>query len=213
MPVLVQGPEDEAEIAQREQEERERAEQEALQGGEGPLPPVPPTPLTQAEAEHLIKPRLEGPDDVAAPPYPNTGEASASAIRTFTVRERHVCQVDHCAIWRVYIRNPSYIRGPNWAHWEEGTQVHCGWSQSPLYSPIVHVNEEGCDFSKPFKVTKGENRHLTIWSRFDIWTLVVTPEVQFTKSTYLSLKVLVWPDGSQQKVVGRYDPAGPPEEG
>jgi sugar lactone lactonase YvrE len=211
VPVIVERPEDEAEIIQREKEEKERAEREAAEGGEGPIPSAPSTPLTPTQAERLIKPRSEGPDDVVAPPYPNPGEASASAIRTMTVKERHVCQVDHCAEWRVYIRNPSYIRGLNWAHWENETQVHCGWSQSILYAPVVHVNEEGCGFAGPFKVYKGEGKHLTIWTHFEIWALVVTNEVQFKKSTFLALKVWVWPNGFQEKVVGDYDPGGPTE--
>lgn len=213
VPVIVEGPEDEAEIKQREQEERERAEREALEGGEGPPPPAPQPPLTQAQAAWLVKAAVERNSDIEAPPYPTGGGATASTTRHFTVHEQHVCHVDHCAIWKVWIaggseaEHPHFIRGFNWSEWANGTAVHCGWHFDTVYAATgLSITEEGCSFAGSWKVWKGEGKHLTIWTRHAITALVVTPEVQFTETKHLALLVWVWPNGFQQKVVRDYDP-------
>lgn len=202
-PVIVERPLDEAEEKQREEEERELKEQEEL---ESSPPPAPQPPLTPGQGERMVREAVERSSNVAAPPYPPSGGATASKVRVFTVEEQHVCQIDHCAIWRVYIRNPSYFRGYDWVEWENNTQVHCGWSQHWAYSAVVQVHPEGCDFAGPWKVYKGQGKHLTIWSRFKIVAPVATEWIEFDEVNRLSLKVLIWPNGFQEKVVGHYAP-------
>jgi hypothetical protein len=71
---------------------------------------------------------------------------------------------------------------------------------------IIWVGEDGCDFTGPSKVWKGEDKHLTIFSRFDIETLIAIDEVQFEVTTYPALQIWVWPNGFQQNYHTQWKP-------
>jgi hypothetical protein len=177
-------------------------------------PPVPSeSPLTKAEAKRIISPGHVNDPDIAAPPYPPAGEASDSAIRPFHVEERFLCSENGCGTWKIYIaapieerKEPTFIRGYNWAHWNNGTEVRWGHTGHFLSGIFDGISEDGGGFTGPWKVYKGEDKHLTIWSRFDAWAWVITDLVQEEFHTYYALQVWVWPNGYQQKYLGRYDP-------
>jgi hypothetical protein len=211
-PVIVPGPEDETQIREREErEQREREERERIEaeGGnpEGPVPPPPTPPLTRAQAEGLTQFRLAPLAGVTPPPpQPPPGTATASSLRTFTVKENYTCQIDHCAIFKLYLRNPSYERGYNWVRWEPGTQVHCGWSQNPLYSLTPVVEENGCGFASPSKPYKGEDKHMTIYGRWSVSAFAISDLVQEVFTKYPALQIWVWPNGYQQPIVKEWNP-------
>jgi hypothetical protein len=174
-------------------------------------PPPPPEEgephvgeiLTRAQAERRVMEEDVVHEDVVVPAPPSGGEASISIVRTFTVKELPVCQKDHCAEYRVYIRNPSYERGFNWVRWEAGTQVHCGYSQSWIYAIVSpYVSEHGCDFTGPSKAYKDSGEHLTIYARFLIEA--VSPEL--ISENHLALQVWVYPNGYQHPVVTDWVP-------
>jgi len=172
---------------------------------------VPPPPLSPSQGERLIKSRMRAGAGTVPPPAPEGGGASASIRRVFTVKENAVCQIDRCAIYRVYLRNPSYIRGYDWVIWEPNTEVHCGWSQDWQYSLTPIVEETGCDFANPSKAYKGEDKHLTIFGRWEITApVVVPPNFSELKTNYLALQIWVWPNGYQEPIVKHYDPATDP---
>jgi hypothetical protein len=197
VPTYIELPEDEYEIKQREEEEK--LLEEATESSEPPPPPK--TPLTPLQGQKMIQPRLGGTQNTAAPPYPPSGGAEASKIRTFTVDERFVCATLTCQYYRLYVRNPSFLRGFDWSRWETGTEVHCGWSQHWTYALIILVSQHGCDFAGPSKVWKGENKHLTIWGRFRITAPVATEWVEWTEEKLVSLQVWVWPNGFQERYI------------
>jgi sugar lactone lactonase YvrE len=210
-PVVVQGPEDETQIREREErEQREREEREKIEreGGEaeGPVPPPPASPLSRTQAERLTQFRQTPLSGVEPAPMPPPGSATASDLRKFTVKENYTCQIDHCAIYKVYLRNPSYERGYNWVRWEPGTEVHCGGSQSPLYVAIAIVNQEGCGFTGPSKPYKEEDQHLTIYGRWSVSALAVSDLVQEVFTNYPALQIWVWPNGYQQPIVKHWSP-------
>lgn len=64
----------------------------------------------------------------------------------------------------------------------------------------------GLRFRKSLEGVKGEGKHLTIWGRYIITALALTDKVEIAFDTHLSIKVWVWPNGFQQKVVGKWDP-------
>jgi hypothetical protein len=181
--------------------------EEEAQGEEDSNWQAPNPPLTASQAERIIRARMRPYGTVPAPGV-GAGEegASASRTRTFTVEENHTCQIDHCAIYRLYLRNPSFIRGYNWVKWEPGTQVHCGWSQSPFYYLNPIVEEEGCSFTGPSKPYKGENKHLTIYGRWAISAVIAVPVYQEVKTNYIALQTWVWPNGFQERIIRHYDP-------
>jgi NHL repeat-containing protein len=206
VPVVVQGPEDETQI-------REREEQEAAEAGEGEIPPAPEQPISPEEAEWLVRAGSGGDTDVEAPPYPCKTCATASKVREFVVEEQHVCQIWHCGIWKVWIaggkesEQPHFLRYYNWAEWVNGTGVRCGYHYDTAYALTgLMVHEEGCGFAGPWQVWKGNGKHLTVWTRHTIEVPVITDVVQEAFTNHLALLIWVWPNGYQEKVVRSFDP-------
>lgn len=78
------------------------------------------------------------------------------------------------------------------------------------FAAVISVSEKGCGFAPSYFPLKGEGKHMTLWSRFRISAPVATEWVEWEEVNYLSLKIWVWPNGFQQKVVGEYEP-GPLE--
>ncbi len=204
VPIYIEQPEDEFEIKQREEEEKLYEE-----GNPSEPTEVVKTPFSPKIGELILKPKVIGPTEYAAPPYPPSGGASTSKIRVFTVEPNKVCGL-HCDHWWANLRNPSFIRGFNWAHWEGGTQVHCSTGQEWWFALTIFptMPDPGCGFTGPSKVWKGEGKHLTIWGRYRIGALVATEFVEFEKVRYLSLQIWVWPNGFQQDRVGEWDCEG-----
>jgi NHL repeat len=205
VPIYVEHPEDEFEIKQREEEEKKYEE------GNPPEPTeVVKTPFSPKIGDLILKPRVIGPTEYAAPPYPPSGGASTSKIRVFTVEPNKVCGL-HCDHWWANVRNPSFIRGFDWAHWEPGTEVHCSTDNAFWFELTIFPSmppDQGCGFTGPSKVWKGEGKHLTVWGRYRIGALVATEFVEFEKVRYLALQIWVWPNGFQQDYVGDWDCEG-----
>lgn len=154
----------------------------------------------------------------APAPAGGGGGASASSVEVETVKPFKVCQADHCSIWHVELKNPSYFYKKNsndrWtSYWEPGTQVHCNAYYPFYYAPELEARTEGCDFIPTGEVWQGEHRHLTIWGRY---TIIATGVTIFgdviTETRHLALLVWVWPNGEQQRVERDWDPAIPESE-
>lgn len=205
VPVLIEGPENELEIEERE--ERERAEQE-----EETPPPPPSGAFTPSEAQEMIESGSF--DEIIPAPVPpeSSGGATASSDPEKTVKPFRVCQEDHCSIWHVEIKNPSYfykhISGNHWtSYWEAGTEVHSSWYYSALYVPELVVEGNGEGFSGSAEVWSGEQKHLTAWGRFTITATWVTPDGDVgSKENHLALQIWVWPNGDQQRVKKHWKP-------
>ncbi len=198
IPTYVELPEDEYEIKQREEEEK------LLREGEEPTKALK-SPLSPEMGQELIRESLGSAESIAAPPYPSGGGAGISKLTTFTVDENYACGLK-CGHWKVYLRNPSFIRGWDWAHWEYETQVHCGWNEVWWLEPVVHLSmpEPGCSFTGPMKVWKGENKHLTIWGRYKIAADVATEWAEWQEKNFLALQIWIWPNGFQQNYKGHW---------
>lgn len=88
--------------------------------------------------------------------------------------------------------------------------MHCGYSQNPLYSLTPVVEETGCGFVGPSKPYKGENKHLTIYGRWEMSALAAHPLHSQLFTNYLALQIWVWPNGYEQPIIKDYDPATDP---
>jgi sugar lactone lactonase YvrE len=210
VPVIVEGPEDETQI--REREERERAEREAQEAGEEAAPPPPSgNAFTPSEAQEMMKSGAVE-EIVPAPAPPSGGGATASSVEVKTVKPLKVCQTDHCSIWHVELKNPSYFYKLNsnnrlTAWWEPGTQVHSSWYYPWYYAPELNVEGNGCGFVGPGQVWQGEHKHLTIWGRYTISATAFLPDGGgFTETNHLALQIWVWPNGYQQRIVKHWTP-------
>ena len=201
IPKYVYLPEDEYEVKQREEQEKLLAE------GSEPTEPVK-HPFSPELGRTLLSVGKEGiVGTTAAPPNPSSGgEASASKIRTFTVKPYDVCGLS-CDHWLIYLRNPSFIRGYDWAHWEAGSEVHCGTGQSWLFELTIHPSQPdpGCGYTGPMKVWKGEGKHLTIWGRYKIAADVATENIEWQEKNFIALQIWVWPNGWQEEWIGHWN--------
>jgi streptogramin lyase len=216
VPVIVEGPEDETQI--RERQERERAEREAQEPGEEAAPPPPSgNAFTPSEAQEMMKSGAVE-EIIPAPAPPSGGGATASSVEVKTVKPLKVCQQDHCSIWHVELKNPSYFYKLNsnsrlTAWWEPGTQVHSSWYYPWYYAPELHVEGNGCGFVGPGQVWQGEHTHLTIWGRYTISATAFLPDGGgFTETNRLALQIWVWPNGYQERKIKHWDPSVEVEE-
>jgi len=222
-PVLIAGPEDNLEKSQRERREEEARNREALeeieraQGNEGwTASPLPGGHLSPAAAEEMLLSRAVGSEVIEVPAAEGGGGgASASSTRYVeTVRPFKVCQVDHCGIWWVEIRNPSYFygrHGNRWAKWEAGTQVHSEWWWQWFYSLSLSIEGEQPGFAGQNYVEEGEHKHLTAWSRYIIKAYGYLPSGDVLNfDEHLGLQIWVWPNGEQVHKITHWAPAGPP---
>jgi hypothetical protein len=222
IPVIVHGPEDETQIRERqEREAREQKEREAAEAGgtEPPEPPLPSTPITQAEANRLVQAKMQQGGGVAAPPESSchgTCAGASSVVNAFLVDEIHECQIDHCSEWRVNLEpgdvheRPEFERGYNWAEWVNHTPYGCSDTYSTALALLtgLSVTEEGCGLlNPPWKVWKGEDRHLTLWGRWRIEEPFVTDLYQGFETNFLALQIHIWPNGFQEPIVKHYPPS------
>lgn len=207
-PVIVEGPEDEAEILkrlreereEREREERERLEAEGVVFSESEELPPPPTPLSEKQAKWLVSFGPFG-TDAAAPPYPSGGGASASTTRTFQIYKSS-CGPS-CGKWNAHVYNASFIRGEKWAKWEAGTQVHAGVSQSWKWEALIWDTTWNCGTVGPTLVKKGEGEHLIAYAKFTMesyFTKKGSPTITPTENNF-ALQDWVYPNGFQEKHV------------
>ncbi|HWC49103.1 MAG TPA: NHL repeat-containing protein [Solirubrobacterales bacterium] len=203
VPVLIEGPENELEIQQREQ--AEQAESEA-----SPPPPPPSGKFSEVEAAKVI---ASGPvaEEIIPAPEPPSGTASASSVPEKTVKPFRLCAKSTCNYWHVELHNPSYFyqhqSGNHWASWwESGTEVHSDWWSNPIYWPELEVQGWGCGVTGPLLVYAGEHKHLTAWARYKIVATAFTPEGDTgEKVNDQGLQIWVWPNGDQQRVKTQFD--------
>jgi hypothetical protein len=217
-PVIVQGPEDETQIREREERERREAEElAAAEGeGEGGPTPAPPGSITPAEAERVVEGNMQSGGITVAPPESAcSGKcATASAVRTFVVDERHDCSELGCGVWHVNLatgdeaERPHFLRGYRYSEWVNGTGVKCSYHYGTVWAATgLSVTEEGCGFAGPWRVFKKEDKHLTVWMRDRIEEPYVSDLYQGFKEDWLAVQDWAWPNGYQQRVVKHYDPA------
>ncbi len=202
VPVLIQGPENELEIQEKE-------EAAAVSGGEyGP-------PHSLAEAELLLS-EAEGNNvfDVQPPPSPPSGGgASASSVRTVILEKYERCAEIGCDEWNVWLGggkeedHPHALVGSDWAEWVPGTKVVCGESLSHTaeYVGGITIYPQGCGFTDTHKVYRHLGYHLTVYSRHDISVLVNTPYAVFVVHDYLALQSWIWPNGFKFHIHQHYD--------
>jgi sugar lactone lactonase YvrE len=197
VPYLVEGPEDELEIKERELTEQEE---------EGPAPPPPASGyFTETEAQNIIA-SGNARGEVIPAPEPASGGASASSVPEKVVEEFRICANLGCAVWWVKIWNPSYhyrrsAKGLATAYWQDGTQVHAESWFPAYYSPELDVDTCDAGFRVPYQVWAGEHKHLTTFGRFLITATAFTiggDTLDFDNR--LALKIWVWPNGFQQRV-------------
>jgi sugar lactone lactonase YvrE len=200
VPVLIEGPEDELEIA-----EREKAESEAE---EAPVS-IPPEGLSEAEAAEWLAVGPVPDEIIPAPaPSPSGGEASASmTLDEKVVKPYKVCAEMGCGKWWAEIRNPSYHYGLTrnwkfWSEWQPGTQVIAETFRAAWAAPVISAEPCGAGSVGPSKVWEGEHKHLTAWARFLITATIYIPKINETvdKENRLALQIWVWPNGFQQRV-------------
>lgn len=206
VPVEIEGPEDEAQI--REREERERAEREQPVEEAAPPPPASGA-FSESEAQRVLKSGSF--QEIIPAPEPSGAGGGATASRTpeKTVKRFEVCEIDHCSIWHVELWGATYNykhvgegahqRWTSW--WQEGTEIRSHWYWNGIYSPELEVNGWGCGFTGPGYVWSGDHEHLTAWGRYAIHTITFTPNGDtFEQTRYLALQIWVWPNGYQQRV-------------
>ncbi|MGN6274862.1 MAG: hypothetical protein ACTHNP_02900 [Solirubrobacterales bacterium] len=211
VPVMVEEPEDELEIKERQEQERSGEKEPAS----GPATLLS-QPVTQEEAEWMLRAGHPENANVEAPPYPSSGGASASNVRTFFVKRQEVCQEGGCDNWHFWIaggkepEHPHFLRGRNWVEWVSPTEVHCGSYVAAEWVAVgTEITEYGCGFVGPQKVVKGEKKHLDIYTRVDVSDLVSTPYGAFVEHSYEALLVWVYQNGFQERVNREWD-GGPP---
>jgi sugar lactone lactonase YvrE len=203
-PVLVQGPEDELEI-----EEREKAEQEEEE--EAAPPPPASGAFTEAEAQKVIASKGVGPEIIPAPEPSASGEASVSSVPEKVVQPNKRCSSLGCGVWWVELKNPSYhykknANGRLTAYWQAGTQAHSQWWYPAFYWPELQVDGCGEGFVGPNQVWAGEQMHLTTWARFKIAANAFTFDGDIlTFTNREALQIWVWPNGFQQRVHAHWE--------
>ena len=88
--------------------------------------------------------------------------------------------------------------------------MHYRWWYATYYAPELSVLGEECGFAPPEEVTTGEDKHLTIWARFNISATGVTWEGDtITEHNNLGLQIWVWPNGNQQRVLTHWEGFNP----
>ena len=212
VPVTIEGPEDETQIHERE--ERERALREAAEAGEEAAPPPPSgNAFSPSEAQTISE--AGAVEEIIPAPAPSGGGggASASSVEVKTVKPLKVCERDHCSIWHIELKNPSYFYKLNsnnrlTAWWEPGTQVHSSWYYNGIYWPELEVDGNGEGFVGPGQVREGEHKHLTAWGRYTVFTTIFTGDGgAFTEPHYWALQIWVWPNGDQQRKIKHWNPS------
>lgn len=208
VPTIIEGPEDEIEIMERERREleeeiREREEEWEAEGAPGSEPPAPPLhapPFTYAEAKAYLGFGL-GDGDVQAAPRPNPGTPPGSHISTLY---RSKC--GHSCDWfkaRVY--NAAIITGPqyNWSKWEDGTQVHADVVKDPLFEVPFQSTTWNCGWRGPWVVQKGSGEHLIAFAHFTIefWWVPPVDAGMFPAEVNWGFQAWVYPNGFQEKHV------------
>jgi sugar lactone lactonase YvrE len=211
VPVIVEGPEDETQVHEREEreqhelEEREREEREAEENGGAPPPPPPPSQVTEEMARRYAE---FGPDrdpDVAPPPLPPPGAATASAVRDFQIY-RSSCG-HSCDWWKAKLYNATFIRHTESAEWEHGTQVHAHVDQSFLFEAVIFDTTWNCGAIGPVFVHKGSGEHLIAYAHFTIEVPWAAPagETMAPFENNFALQDWIYPNGYQEKHVKPWD--------
>ncbi|MGA7304304.1 MAG: hypothetical protein WBW88_05495 [Rhodothermales bacterium] len=180
---------------------------------EGEEAPPPPSSgyFSVSEAENMLKTGVVQ-EIIPAPEPPSGGEATASGAQVKTVKPFKVCQRDHCSIWHVELKNPSYFYKRNsnnhlTAWWEPETQVHSSWYYPWYYAPELSVDGNGCGRTGPDQVWSGQHKHLTAWGRYTISATGITPGGDtVTETEHLALQIWVWPNGYQQREQRQWTP-------
>jgi tripartite motif-containing protein 71 len=204
VPVLIQGPEDELEIKEREQAEHEAEES---------TPPPPASGyFTEAEAKRVIASRAVGEEIIPAPDPPAAGGgASASSIPEKVVTAYRRCSSLGCGVWWAEMKNPSYhyFRNGNGrmsSYWQPGTHLHSEAWYPGYYWPELDAESCGNGFTGPGQVWAGGHEHLTVWARFQITATAFTFDGDiYDFDNKLAMQIWVWPNGFQQRVEGHWE--------
>ena len=203
VPLLVEGPENEIEI-----EEREKAEQE---GQEITPPPPAGGAFTEAEAQRVIGSKSVEDEIIPVPDPPASGEASASSIPEKVVKPYKRCSSLGCSVWWAELRNPSYHykrneNGRLTAYWQNGTQVHAETWYPGYYWPELEADVCGEGSVGPGQVWSGEHEHLTAWMRAKITATAFTYKGDTLDfANFLAMQIWVWPNGFQQRWNGHWE--------
>ncbi|HEX9944825.1 MAG TPA: hypothetical protein VGG03_22680, partial [Thermoanaerobaculia bacterium] len=198
-PFVIDIPEDDTE--RKEREELERIIEE------GKAPPVQSTGVPLSIARQILRPTGEGQTTVPAPAYPSSGGASTSALRIFEL-DLSRCGWPGCSSWEATLDRAIFERGWDWAGWDRnGTSVHCDIDIKGAYETlgVLHadIEDNSPGFAGPYRVWKGEGKHLTTYCRFEL--LILVPEQGYLNN-HLSMLGWVWPNGYQESVMREYDP-------
>jgi sugar lactone lactonase YvrE len=221
-PFIVEGPEDETQIREREERERREAEEAELrerESGQETLPPPPAHYFTEAEGNRMLSFRALT-QTIPAPEAVPEGAGVATASRVargrgglpaMAVRPYRICQIDHCGIWWVELRNPAFEYGINGegqkvSGWEPGTGVIAENYWNGIYSPELEDETNGEGKVGPEFVIAKEGRHLTAWGRFTVKAGVFLWDGSiFVASSHPALQIWVWPNGWQENHVKQWD--------
>jgi sugar lactone lactonase YvrE len=211
VPVIVEGPEDETQIREREEreqrelEEREREEREVEENGSAPPPPPPPSQVTEKMARRYAEFGPERDPDVAPPPLPPPGAATASAVRYFQIY-RSSCG-HSCDWWKAKLYNATFIRHRESAEWEHGTQVHAHVDQSFAFEAVIFDTTWNCGAVGPVFVRKGSGEHLIAYAHFTIEVPWAAPagETMAPFENNFALQDWIYPNGYQEKHVKPWD--------
>ena len=210
-PVIVEGPEDETQIHEREErehhelEEREREEREAEENGGAPPPPPPPSQVTEKMARRYAEFGPERDPDVAPAPLPPPGAATASAVRDFQIY-RSSCG-HSCDWWKAKLYNATFIRHTESAEWEHGTQVHAHVDQAFAFEAVIFDTTWNCGAVGPDFVRKGSGEHLIAFAHFTIEVPWAAPagETMAPFENNFALQDWIYPNGYQEKHVMPWD--------
>jgi len=203
VPVVIEGPEDEAEIREREErEDRERVERAREAQGEEAIPPTQqelegfPEPHTQAQFDSFA---LFGAEELSttATPMP----AGAGKIRTVLYRSQ--CG-PNCSKWNAKLTNASIWSKTDgsWSKWESGTEIHARIDQNWKYKVIFLGTMWNCGYIGQTEVKQKEHEHLTAYGHFTIEGWLGVPKGD--KPAYeknFTLFAWVYPNGYQEKHV------------
>ncbi len=202
-PVVIEGPEDETQILEREEREaRERQEREREAEGEESIPPTQQEleefsePHTQAQFERFA---LFGAEELSTtgPPIPG----SNGKVRSELYRSQ--CGPS-CSKWNAKVYNAGIWSATNgdWSKWESGTEIHARIDQNWKWAAVFLATRWNCGYIGETIVRHGEHKHLTAYGHFTVEGWLGVPKGD--KPAYeknFTLFAWVYPTGFQEKHV------------
>jgi streptogramin lyase len=197
VPVVVEGPEDEIQIREREEREREEQGEEAIPPTEQELAEFP-EPHTQAQFDKFAQFGAEEASGTIGPPFPGVG----GKVRSVLYRSQ--CG-PNCSKFNAKIYNASIWSDTDggWSKWESGTEVHAKIDQSNFWTPIFLTTMWNCGIMGPTLVRRGEGEHLTAYGHFTVegWFTKPKPGVKPGYEKNFTLFGWVYPNGFQERHV------------